>query len=129
MEKKTVTRQIRDYAVITVSCLIYAIGISLFLDPNSLAPGGVTGVSIILNRLIEVETGTLILLINIPILILGIWKFGMKFILSTLYATTLTSTFTNLLMPIGALTEEPFVAALAGSSLMALAIGWIFKCG
>lgn len=129
MEKKTVKRQIRDYAVITVSCLIYAVGISLFLDPNSLAPGGVTGVSIILNRLIKVETGTLILLINIPILILGIWKFGIKFILSTLYATALTSTFTNLLMPIGALTEEPFVAALAGSSLMALAMGWIFKCG
>lgn len=129
MEKKTVKRLIRDYAVITVSCLIYAIGISLFLDPNSLAPGGVTGVSIILNRLIKVETGTLILLINIPILILGIWKFGIKFILSTLYATALTSTFTNLLMPIGALTEEPFVAALAGSSLMALAMGWIFKCG
>lgn len=129
MEKKTVKRQIRDYAVITVSCLIYAIGISLFLDPNSLAPGGVTGVAIILNRLIKVETGTLILLINIPILILGIWKFGIKFILSTLYATALTSTFTNLLMPIGALTEEPFVAALAGSSLMALAMGWIFKCG
>ena len=129
MEKKTVKRQIRDYAVITVSCLIYAIGISLFLDPNSLAPGRVTGVAIILNRLIKVETGTLILLINIPILILGIWKFGIKFILSTLYATALTSTFTNLLMPIGALTEEPFVAALAGSSLMALAMGWIFKCG
>ncbi len=129
MEKKTVIRQIRDYAVITVSSLIYAIGISLFLDPNSLAPGGVTGVSIILNRLIKVETGTLILLINIPILILGIWKFGIKFILSTLYATALTSTFTNLLMPIGALTEEPFVAALAGSSLMALAMGLIFKCG
>ncbi len=129
MEKKTVKRLIRDYAVITVSCLIYAIGISLFLDPNSLAPGGVTGVSIILNRLIKVETGTLILLINIPILILGIWKFGIKFILSTLYATALTSTFTNLLMPIGALTEEPFVAALVGSSLMALAMGWIFKCG
>ena len=129
MEKKTVKRQVWDYAVITVSCLIYAIGISVFLDPNSLAPGGVTGVAIILNRITGVETGTLILLINIPILILGIWKFGMKFILSTLYATALTSTFTNLLMPVGALTEEPFIAALAGSLLMALAMGWIFKCG
>lgn len=129
MEKKTVKRQVWNYVVITVSCLIYAIGISLFLDPNSLAPGGVTGVAIILNRIIGVETGTLILLINIPILILGIRKFGVRFILSTLYATALTSTFTNLLMPFGALTEEPFIAALAGSSLMALAMGWIFKCG
>ena len=129
MEKKTVKRQVWNYVVITVSCLIYAIGISLFLDPNSLAPGGVTGVAIILNRIIGVETGTLILLINIPILILGIRKFGVRFILSTLYATALTSTFTNLLMPFGTLTEEPFIAALAGSSLMALAMGGIFKCG
>ncbi len=129
MEKKTLKGQIRDYVVITVSCLVYAAGISLFLDPNSLAPGGVTGVSIILNRITGVETGTLILLINIPILILGILKFGVKFILSTLYATALTSAFTNLLVPIGALTQEPFIAALAGSSLMALAMGWIFKAG
>lgn len=129
LEKKSVKRQIWDYVVITASCLIYAVGISMFLDPNSLAPGGVTGIAIILNRITGVETGTLILLINIPILILGIWKFGVKFILSTLYATALTSTFTNLLMPLGALTEEPFIAALAGSSLMALAMGWIFKSG
>ncbi len=129
MIEKTLKRQLWDYVVITVSCLIYAAGISLFLDPNSLAPGGVTGVSIILNRITGVETGTLILLINIPILILGILKFGVKFILSTLYATALTSAFTNLLVPIGALTQEPFIAALAGSSLMALAMGLIFKSG
>ncbi len=129
MEKKTVKSFIKDYAVITVSCLLYAVGISLFLDPNSLAPGGVTGVAIILNRITGVETGTLILLINIPVLILGIWKFGIKFILSTLYATILASFFINLLMPFGALTKEPFIAALAGSMLMALSMGWIFKCG
>ena len=118
-----------DYMSMTIACVMYAVAISMFLDPNSLAPGGVTGISIILNRTTGLETGTLLWLINVPIMILGMWKFGIRFILSTIYCTTLTSVFTNLLTPLGALTEDRLVAALAGSCLMAVAIGWIFKSG
>lgn len=129
LEKKTVKKRTFDYLVITVASFLYAAAVSLFLDPNSLAPGGVTGISIILNRLTGLETGTLMLMINIPILILGTWKFGVKFILSTMYCTALTSFFTNLLTPFGAVTEDPFLASLAGSALIALALGWVFKAG
>lgn len=129
LEKKTWRDHIRDYGIITVSSILYAVSVTMFLDPNSLAPGGVTGIAIILNRLTGLETGTLMLLINIPILILGAWKFGIKFILSTLYCTALMSVFTNLLAPVGALTQDPFLASLTGSALAALALGWIFKAG
>lgn len=127
--KKTWKRRIWDYVVITISCLFYAVAITMFLDPNSLAPGGVTGIAIILNRITGLETGTLIWLINIPILLLGVWKFGIRFILSTLYCTALVSFATNILTPVGALTEDPLVAALAGSCLMAVSMGMIFKAG
>ncbi len=129
LEKKTPLRRIKDYIVLTIACFIYASAISLFLDPNSLAPGGVTGISIMLNRITNVETGTWILLLNIPILILGAWKFGGRFILSTIYCTVLTSAFTNLLTPMGAVTSDPFLAALAGAGLLALSLGWVFKAG
>ena len=120
---------IRDYLVITVAAFLYAAAISLFLDPNALAPGGVTGISIILNRTVGLPTGTWILLLNIPILLLGTWKFGVRFIVSTIYCTVTTSFFTNLLSPCGAVTEDPLLAALAGSVLIALALGWTFKAG
>lgn len=129
LQKKTPVQKIKDYIVITISAIIYAAGVSLFLDPNSLAPGGVTGIAIILNRITGVETGTWILGLNIPILLLGAWKFGGKFILSTIYCTVLTSVATNLLTPFGAATEDPLLAALVGASLMALALGWVFKAG
>lgn len=129
LQKKTPVQKIKDYIVITISAIIYAAGVSLFLDPNLLAPGGVTGIAIILNRITGVETGTWILGLNIPILLLGAWKFGGKFILSTIYCTVLTSAATNLLTPIGAVTEDPLLAALAGASLMALSLGWVFKAG
>lgn len=129
LRKKTPYRIAFDYLVITAASFIYAVAVSFFLDPNSLAPGGVTGIAIILNRLTGLETGTWIFLINIPILILGMWKFGIRFILSTLYCTVMCSFATNMLAPLGPLTEDPFLAALAGASLMALAIGWVFKAG
>lgn len=128
-EEKTLKRRVTDYLVITVASAVYAVAVSLFLDPNSLAPGGVTGIAIILNRMTGLETGSWMFLINIPILVLGMWKFGWKFILSTLYCTATTSVFTNMLTPIGAVTADPFLAALVGGSLMAVALGLVFKAG
>ncbi len=129
VERKPLKRHVWDYFVITVSAIMYAASVSLFLDPNSLAPGGVTGISIILSRLIGLQTGTWLLLINIPIFGLGAWKFGWKFIVSTMYCTTLTSLFINLFKPIGPLTTDPLLAVLAGGALMAVALGWVFKAG
>ncbi len=128
-EEKAFRRRVRDYMVITAASVVYAVAVSFFLDPNSLAPGGVTGIAIILNRIIGLETGTWMFLINIPILALGMWKFGWKFILSTLYCTFTTSCFTNLLTPVGALTEDPLLAALVGGSLMAVSLGLVFRAG
>lgn len=127
--KKTVKRRVWDYTVITAASFLYAAAVSLFLDPNSLAPGGVTGISIILNRVLGLETGTWMLVINIPILAVGTWKFGWRFILSTMYCTALTSLFTNLLAPCGPVTVDPLLAALVGGALIALSLGLVFRAG
>lgn len=128
-EKKSLKRRLLDYVVLTAAAFLYSVAISLFLDPNSLAPGGVTGVSIILNRVLKVPTGTWIFIINIPILVVGMWKFGWRFILSTIYCTALISIFTNFLSSVGAVTNDPFPAAVAGGSLMAVSLGLIFRSG
>ena len=90
-KKKSVKEIALDYMVITLASAVYAAAVSLFIDPNNLAPGGVTGIAILLNRAVPLETGTLILLINIPIVLLGVWKFGIRFIVSTFYAIAMTS--------------------------------------
>ena len=77
---KTTAVLMKKYFVITLASVMYGIAVALFLDPNDLAPGGVTGIAILINRFVPLETGTLILLINIPILLFGLWKFGFRFI-------------------------------------------------
>lgn len=127
--RKSFRRRVFDYLIITAASFIYAMAVSLFLDPNLLAPGGVTGIAIILNRVIGLETGTWMLLINVPILAVGAWKFGLRFIFSTMYCTAMTSFFTNRLIPYGPLTVDPLLAALVGGALIAVALGLVFKAG
>ena len=119
----------RKYAIITAASFAYAVGVSLFTDPNNMAPGGVTGISIILSRILPLPTGTLILLLNVPILLFAVWKFGIRFTLSTIYAIALISLFTNVLSAYGAATDDILLAALVGGSITAVSIGVIFRAG
>ena len=122
-------QKVKKYVIITAAAFLYAAGVSLFTDPNNMAPGGVTGISIILSRLLPVSTGTFIMLINIPILIFAVWKFGIAFTVSTIYAIALISSFTNVLSPYGAATDDILLAALVGGTLTAVSIGVIFRAG
>ena len=117
------------YAGILAASLLYAAAIALFLDPNQLAPGGVSGIAIILNRLTNLPTGTLILIMNIPLLALGMWKLGWKFVLSTMVAVAASSVFTDPLAPYGPLTTDPLLAACAGGGLLSVGMGILFKLG
>ncbi len=129
LEQKKAFRLVWNYLMITIFSFTYAVGISLFLDPNNLAPGGVSGISIMLSRVTPIATGTWILLINVPILALGLWKFGMKFLISTIYCTVVSSAFTNMLLGFAPLTTDKLLAALAGGAVMAVSMGMILKAG
>ena len=120
---------ILQYAGILAASALYAAAIALFLDPNHLAPGGVSGIAIIINQLTQIPTGTLILIMNVPLMVLGMWKLGFKFLLSTLVAVISSSIFTNLLAPYGPLTTDPLLAACAGGALLAVGMGLLFKLG
>ena len=125
---KNIQKKCKNIVMMTIGAILYSAAIGMFLDPNALAPGGVTGISIILSRLIPVETGTLILLLNIPILLLGTWKFGIRFILSTIYCIAIISPMTNLFTEkFGALTNDPFLAGVAGGALLAIGMGTVFR--
>lgn len=131
-------KKIRSYVVtillLTFGSLVYAAGIALFLDPNNLAPGGTTGIAIIIGHFAPLQTGTLVWIINVPILIFGWWKFGARFIFSTIYVTTIASVFMNLMNtyvvePYGLISTDHLLCGVAGGALMALGMAMVFRRG
>ncbi len=130
MDKKKIGKKVMGYVLMTLACFCYSVGISLFVEPNNIASGGVTGIAIILNKAIGGSTGIWFFVINIPILLIGMWKFGFKFLMSTVYCTTIISVFTDLLSRYGSpLTSDVLVATIAGGMLTAIGMGGVFKAG
>lgn len=123
-----------NFLLMTVGAFIYAFGIAVFLDPNHLAPGGISGLSIILNSLIPIGTGIWIFVINIPLMIIGLIVFKLKFLVGTVYVTALSSAIIEVIDRVFSgwipnMTEHLLIAAIAGGALVALGIGLVFRGG
>ena len=132
MEAKAVIKIFLRYVFITLTALLYAVGIALFLNPNNLAPGGVSGIAIILKEIFPAlpGVGMLILIINIPIMIIGAWKFGIKFIISTLYTLIVSSVLIDVLpmiLKMNAITNDPMLASVIGGAVFGLGMGLMFR--
>ena len=124
--------RMKDLLMMTASIIIYSVAISFFFGASTLAPGGVSGLAIAHERrgFLPFGKGLIILIINIPILILGVLKFGFRF-----SASTLVSVFTSSLL-IEALDKikvavgysiAPLPAAIGGGVLVA--VGLIMRAG
>ncbi|MBR5291278.1 MAG: YitT family protein [Clostridia bacterium] len=127
--KNTAKEIMLRYAAIIAGCLVYAAGIAIFLDPNGLAPGGVTGIAIMISYAAKIPTGTLVLIINIPLLIIGAWKFGRNFLMYTAVSTVLSSLMINWLSAISLGITDKLLCGIVGGALMAVGMGIVFKCG
>ena len=112
---------------ILVGSMIYGAAISLFLDPNQLAPGGVSGIAIIISHFSNLPTGALIIAINIPLLILGLVKLGWKTMLSTIITVFVSSFFVDFAATQPVITSDPLLAALFGGALLAAGMVIVFK--
>lgn len=73
MRKNKVAKNVKEFLLdlifMTAGSVIYAVGLNGFTAPNNIAPGGVSGIAIVLNYLFGTPVGTVILLINVPIII------------------------------------------------------------
>ncbi len=120
--KNNKSDSLRQILFCTVGASVYAAAVSLFLDPNGIVPGGFTGIAMIIGKFVPLSTGTLSLMLNIPLLIFSIFVFGFKFLGTTIYSVAVSSVMMNLIMPFGPLTENLMLASLAGGALMAVGL-------
>lgn len=139
-DKKTVALTItKNYLIITLGCVLYSLGITLFIEPANLTAGGMTGISLIINKLTDFNTGYLLIILNVPMIILGFIFLGWKFIVSTGYATVVSGLLMsfweflfgeNVLDVLKIFTQtEPIVNAAFGAVLFAVGMGLIFRMG
>ena len=78
---------------------IYAISVNSFTAPNNIAPGGASGLAIVINYLYNLPIGILTIIINIPLFIIGFFKLGKRGVLKSFIAMILSSVIIDLTVP------------------------------
>jgi uncharacterized membrane-anchored protein YitT (DUF2179 family) len=121
--------EINQVFLITIGAIIAAIGLELFLVPNSILDGGVIGLSIIAAELFEYKLSLFIVLFNIPFLLIGYKKMGIKFTLHTLYGVVILSLSTNYLHHFEPLTDDLFLATIVGAVILGTGVGLVIRTG
>lgn len=123
-------RIIGSFLLLTIGSAIFALSVVVFQAPFDIAPGGLTGIAIILNNLLGTPIGLLILLGNIPIQILAYRMLGgWKVILATIYAVALESFLIDVLPAIPPISEDRFLNAVFGGIIGGIGAALVLRAG
>ena len=130
LSKKRIGNWLLDWVAYIIGSILYSASFNIFTVPNNIAPGGLSGIAIVLNHLLGFPVGTTILVLNIPIFMIGAKILGLKFLSKTIVATVMASLFIDLLAPfMPAYTGDSLLSALYGGVLMGAGMGIIFLRG
>lgn len=127
---KKLSGTFKDMIWYLIGCFIFSVAVTLFVSPNEISPGGLTGISTALNYLFGLPTGIVLFLLNVPILILGFLKFGGYFIVKTAIATAMLSftlTITDNILK--GIVIDKILAAVFGGILMGLGLSIVLRHG
>lgn len=118
-------KTLKRYGLITVACALYALGFNWFFVPNHFTVGGFTGVAQIINHFLPMlPVGTIALVLNIPLFILGWRKIGRDLLISSLYATAVSSLMIDVLSSIHTSSPmDPILACIYGGIVTGIGCG------
>lgn len=118
---------IKEYSLFILGSIIAAMGTSLFLLPNQLSSGGFSGIATVLYYLFNIQMGTTIIILNIPVFILAFIREGKQFVAKTIVATFVFSEAINFFEKIQPVTNDKILASVYGGIIIGIGLALVFK--
>lgn len=113
-----------------VGSIIFAAGFAFFLMPNDMSPGGISGLSLVVVEVLGFgSVGTLSILINTPLFIMGGVKIGKKFFFGSLLGMLLSNVLIDYFAMLGLPAVEPLMGVLYGGVICGVGLGIVFVNG
>ena len=120
---------IKEYIIVALACVVMAFNINYFFVGNKLAEGGVSGLSLIIHYLSNIDVSYLYFALNIPLIILAYIFLGKNFLLKTFFATFVLSVFLKVFASFSEPLDDILLAAIFGGAINGIAIGIVFYDG
>ena len=127
--KNTFKNIIIEFCGMIIGCILISIGINMFLSPHTIAPGGLSGLSVVLSKISGLSVSTIMLIIGIPLIVFSIKILGKKNALKTLIGMLLLSLCLKLTSSLSqvTVTNDVLLSAITGAILLGLGQGIIFS--
>ena len=125
-------QKIKEYLLTTIGIALTAIALEYFFFPSDIAAGGVSGIGLVINKLIGLDTSIVVLVLNIFLFILAFLVLGKSFGAKSIYATIMLSVFMWIIekfFTLGILTENMFLASFFGSIILGMGAAIVFHQG
>ena len=127
---KSVWQRYSWIAATILGSAVYALGFALFLQPNDMSPGGISGLALVIVELLGIgSVGMLTIVINLPLFLLGGVKIGKRFFLGSLLGMLLSSVLIDVFAGLGIPSPEPFLGVVYGGVICGLGLGMVFVSG
>lgn len=123
------TVQLLRVVMMIIGALFVSVALEIFLVPNNIIDGGITGISIMGSHFAELPLGIFLTLFNLPFLFLGYKQIGKTFALSTLFSIIVMSSGTYFLHPVAPLTTDPLLGAVFGGVILGVGVGLVIRAG
>jgi uncharacterized membrane-anchored protein YitT (DUF2179 family) len=128
--KKLTKRSIAKRAFfIMLGSVLMAVGLEIFLVPNNIIDGGITGISIMLSHITGLPLGLFLFLLNLPFFFIGYKQIGKTFAISTLFGIIILSIATSFLHPVPGLTNDELLATVFGGITLGAGVGLVIRSG
>ena len=127
--KIDVLHELKMMVGLLIGSMIYSFGLNLFLVPNNIIDGGVTGISLLLSELFGIPFSVLIVALNIPFFILGYRQLGKRLAACSMFAILVLSFWSHIFEQMEPVTTDPFLSTIFGGILIGLGIGLVIKSG
>ena len=115
---------------IILGCTIFAIAFNLFLGPNDLNAGGISGLAMVLVKVLGIgSVGLVTVLMNLPLFILGGIKIGKKFFVGSVAGLASLSVMLDVMAVLPKPDVDPLLAALYGGVIGGLGLGLVYSTG
>lgn len=127
---KKVSKEIGWMLLTAVGSTLFALGFAWFLIPNDINTGGISGLAMILRELTGLgSVGTLSILMNIPLFLIGGMKIGKRFFVGSFIGMLVSSAMIDVFSLVPFSTPEPLIGGLYGGVLCGAGLGLVFLSG
>ena len=119
----------KECSIVTIACIVMAFNINYFFLGNKLGQGGVSGLSLILHYLTNIDISYIYLGLNIPLIVIAYIFIGKNFVFKTLFATLVLTIFLKVFGTFRGPIDDILMASIFGGGINGIAVGTIFYAG